>query len=157
MRQALHWIEIRRSRIHGRGLFARRDIPAGSRLVQYVGRKVPKKQSAELRLKQNAYIFQLDERDDLDGKVSWNPARLINHSCEPNCDAEFDDRDRIWIISRRAIRRGEELSYNYGYDLTDFMNYPCRCGAATCLGYMVAEELFPTVRQLLAEKAVKLD
>jgi hypothetical protein len=49
-----------------------------------------------------------------------------------------------------VISRGEELTYNYGYDLKDFMNYPCRCGAATCLGYMVAEELFPTVRQILS-------
>jgi SET domain-containing protein len=155
MRQALQLIEIRRSRIHGRGLFARRDIAAGSRLIQYVGRTIPKEQSADLCLRQNAYIFTLSERDDLDGKVGWNPARLINHSCEPNCDAELDDRDRIWIISRRAISRGEELTYNYGYDLTDFMNYPCRCGARTCLGYMVAEELFPIARKLLSERSAE--
>jgi SET domain-containing protein len=151
MRQTLQWIEARNSRIHGRGLFARRDISAGAQLVQYVGRRVSKDQSAELRLHRNNYIFRLDEENDIDGKVSWNPARLINHSCEPNCDAELDDRDRIWIVSRRLIRRGEELTFNYGYDLTDFMNYPCRCGAATCVGYMVAEELFPTVRQMLTE------
>lgn len=150
MRQALQWIEIRRSRIHGKGLFARRDIAAGTRLIQYIGRKVPKDRSAELCQKRNAYIFQLNEVTDLDGKVSWNPARLINHSCEPNCDAEVDDRDRIWIVSRCAIRRGEELSYNYGYNLADFKDYPCRCGASTCLGYMVAEELFPVVRELLS-------
>jgi SET domain-containing protein len=149
-RHALQSIEIRRSRIHGRGLFARRDIPAGSRLIQYVGRRIPKHESAELCLKQNAYIFTLNEQDDVDGRVSWNPARLINHSCEPNCDAELDDRDRIWIVSRRAIQRGEELTYNYGYDLKDFRNYPCRCGASSCLGYMVAEDLFPAVRRLLS-------
>lgn len=152
MRQALQSIEIRRSHIHGKGLFARRDIPAGTRLIQYVGRKVTKSRSAELCLKRNAYIFQLNEAADLDGRVSWNPARLINHSCEPNCDAEVDDRERIWIVSRGAIRRGDELTYNYGYNLTDFMNYPCRCGAVTCLGYMVAEELFPVVRKLLSDR-----
>jgi hypothetical protein len=64
----------------------------------------------------------------------------------------MDDEDRIWICSRRAIQRGEELTYNYGYDLENFRNYPCRCGAATCLGYMVAEELFPTLRLLLAQE-----
>jgi SET domain-containing protein len=152
-RQALQLIEIRRSRIHGRGLFARQDIAAGSRLIQYLGRRISKQRSAELCLKQNAYIFTLNEQDDLDGRVSWNPARLINHSCEPNCDAELDDQDRIWIISRRAIPRGEELTYNYGYDLKDFSNYPCRCGAATCPGFMVAEDLLPTVRRLLSEEA----
>ena len=151
MRQALQWIEVRRSRIHGRGLFARRDIAAGSRLIEYVGRRVSKDQSAELCLKRNAYIFILNEENDLDGKVSWNPARLINHSCDPNCDAETDDRDRIWFVSRRSIQRGSELTYNYGYDLKDFRNYPCRCGSATCVGYMVAEELLPDVRQMLSE------
>lgn len=152
MREALKLIEIRRSRIHGRGLFARRDIATGVRLIQYVGRRIPKRYSDELCLKQNTYVFTLNEHEDVDGKVSWNPARRINHSCEPNCDAELDDQDRIWIISRRAISRGEELTYNYGYDLQDFMNYPCSCGAATCLGYMVAEEWFPTVRQMLSGK-----
>ena len=155
MRQALQWIEIRRSRIHGKGLFARRDIAAGSRLIQYQGWKVSKDQSAELCLKRNAYIFTLNEVSDLDGKVSWNPARLINHSCEPNCDAEVDDRDRIWIVSRRSIQRSEELTYNYGYDLQDFRNYPCRCGSATCPGYMVAEELIPAVRHMLAAHVVE--
>jgi SET domain-containing protein len=150
MRVALQSIEIRRSRIHGRGLFALRDIAAVSRLIQYVGRRIPKEYSDQLCQKRNAYIFRLNEQEDVDGKVSWNPARLINHSCEPNCDAELDNRDRIWVISRRAISCGEELTWNYGYDIKDFMNYPCSCGAATCLGYMVAEEWFPAVRQMLS-------
>lgn len=141
--------EIRRSSIHGRGLFARHNIAAGTRVIQYVGRSISIDQAAELCLKQNRYIFKLNEQTEIDGKVSWNPARLINHSCDCNCDAEIDECDRIWIISRRRIQRGEEITYNYGYDLEDFMNYPCRCGAATCLGYMVAEELFPTVRRIL--------
>jgi SET domain-containing protein len=150
MRVALQSIEIRRSRIHGRGLFARRDIAAVSRLIQYVGRRIPKEYSDQLCQKRNAYIFRLNEQEDVDGKVSWNPARLINHSCEPNCDAELDNRDRIWVISRRAISCGEELTWNYGYDIKDFMNYPCSCGAAACLGYMVAEEWFPAVREMLS-------
>ena len=150
MRVALQSIEIRRSRIHGRGLFALRDIAAVSRLIQYVGRRIPKEYSDQLCQKRNAYIFRLNEQEDVDGKVSWNPARLINHSCEPNCDAELDNRDRIWVISRRAISCGEELTWNYGYDIKDFMNYPCSCGAAACLGYMVAEEWFPAVRQMLS-------
>ena len=141
--------EIRRSSIHGRGLFARHSIAAGTRVIQYVGRSISTDQAAELCLKQNRYIFKLNEQTEIDGKVSWNPARLINHSCDCNCDAEIDECDRIWIISRRRIQRGEEITYNYGYDLEDFMNYPCHCGAPTCLGYMVAEELFPTVRRIL--------
>jgi SET domain-containing protein len=140
MRDALQAIEVRRSRIHGRGVFARRDITAGTRLIQYVGRRIPKRQSDELSLKQNPYIFTLNERDDIDGKVSWNLARLINHSCEPNCDAELDNDDRIWIVSRRVISRGEELTYNYGYELNDEPPEPCQCGAHHCCGYILGPQ-----------------
>src|SRR5690242_16667163 len=74
--------EIRRSSIHGRGLFARQNIAAGTRVIEYVGRKISIDQGAELCLKQNRYIFKLNEQTEIDGKVSWNPARLINHSCD---------------------------------------------------------------------------
>jgi SET domain-containing protein len=150
MKEALEWIDMRRSRIHGRGAFARRDIPAGTRLIEYVGLPVSKKKAVELTQKQNRYLFALDSTSDLDGKVSWNPARLINHSCEPNCEADLDESNRIWIFSTRQIARGEELTFNYGYSLEDFRNFPCRCGAPSCAGYMVAEELIPVVRSMLA-------
>jgi SET domain-containing protein len=150
MHEALGWLEMRKSRIHGRGVFARRDIPAGTRLVEYVGLPISKKQSAEQCLKQNTYVFARTGSPDINGKVSWNPARLINHSCEPNCEANPDDNDRIWIFSIKSIARGEELTFNYGYSLEDFMNFPCRCGKPSCVGYMVSEELLPVVRDLLA-------
>jgi len=148
-KEALAWLEMRKSRIHGRGVFARRDIPAGTRLIEYVGLPISKKKSDELCLKQNSYLFTLNESSDLDGKVSWNPARLINHSCEPNCEANVDQNDRIWIFSMKSIARGEELTFNYGYSLDNFKNYPCRCGARSCPGYMVSEELLPIVRSML--------
>ena len=150
MKEALGWLEMRKSRIHGRGVFARRDIPAGTRLIEYVGLPVSKKKSGELCLKQNSYVFTLNESSDLNGKVSWNPARLINHSCEPNCEANLDENDRIWIFSIKPIPLGQELTFNYGYSLEDFRNFPCRCGAPSCVGYMVSEELLPIVRKLLA-------
>jgi uncharacterized protein len=151
MKDAMTWMETRKSRIHGRGVFARRDIPAGTRLVEYVGLPISKEKSAELRLKQNKYLFAVNESSDLDGKVSWNPARLINHSCEPNCEADLDESDRVWIFSVKPIARGAELTFNYGYDLADFKNFPCRCSAPSCVGYMVSEDLIPVVRRLLAE------
>lgn len=83
---------------------------------------------------------------DLDGDVPWNPARFINHSCAPNCEAE-QDGDHIWIIARRDIAAGEELSFNYGYDLVDYRDHPCHCGTADCVGFIVAEEFFDHVRQ----------
>ena len=150
MKEAMGWLDMRKSRIHGRGVFARRDIPAGTRLVEYVGLPVSKRKSAELTLKQNRYLFTVNESSALNGKVSWNPARLINHSCEPNCEANLDESDRVWIFSVKPIARGEELTFNYGYSLEDFRSYPCRCGAPSCVGYMVSEELIPVVRSMLA-------
>jgi SET domain-containing protein len=149
IKEALWWLELRKSRIHGRGVFARRDIPAGTRLIEYVGLPISKKKSAELCLKQNRYLFTVNGALDLDGKISWNPARLMNHSCEPNCEANLDEHDRVWIFSIRHIAREEEVTFNYGYGLENFMNYPCRCGAPSCVGYMVSEEFLPIVRSLL--------
>jgi SET domain-containing protein len=150
-KESLKWLEVRKSGIHGRGVFARCDIPAGSRLIEYVGLPISKKRSAELSMKQNRYLFTVNGALDLDGKVSWNPARLINHSCEPNCEASLEERDSIWIFSIKPIARNEELTFNYGYSLEDFMNFPCRCGTPSCTGYMVSEEFLPIVRDLLTE------
>ena len=152
MKDAFSWLQVRKSRIHGRGIFARRDIPAGTRLIEYVGLPVSKKKSVELCQKQNSYVFARNDAWDLNGKVSWNPARLINHSCEPNCEANPDENERIWIFSIKPIAHGEELTFNYGYSLDDFLNFPCRCGTASCTGYMVSEELIPEVRSLLAQR-----
>ncbi len=145
------WFEVRKSSIHRRGAFACRDIPAGIRLVEYVGPKLTKKKADEECLRQNRYVFTLNETTDIDGSVSWNHARWINHSCEPNCECTLDDGDHLWIYSIKPIPRGEELTFNYGYGLENYMDYPCRCGAPACLGYMVAEEHFPALRRLLTE------
>ncbi len=140
------YVEFRESPIHGMGAFARRRIPAGHRLIEYVGERITKAESARRCEENNPYIFTLDETWDLDGSVAWNPARHINHSCAPNCDAE-DDEGRIWIVTRREIEAGEEISFNYGYDLESYQDYPCLCGDPGCVGFMVAEELFPQVRR----------
>jgi SET domain-containing protein len=140
------WVSIRSSSIHGTGGFARRDIPAGTRFMEYVGEKIDKPESLRRCEADNEFIFTLDHQTDLDGNVSWNPARFLNHSCAPNCEAELID-GRIWIAAMRLIRAGEELTFNYGFDLEDYKNYPCRCGAANCVGFIVAEEFFEHVRR----------
>jgi uncharacterized protein len=139
--------EIKSSPIHGTGLFARRDIETGTRLIEYVGRRISKRESQELCSGSNPYIFYLNEDWDLDGSVDWNPARFINHGCDPNCESEQDDEDRIWITSRRPIPAGEELTYNYGYDLDEYRDFPCACGSPKCVGFIVAEEYISIVRQ----------
>jgi hypothetical protein len=138
-------IEFRPSAIQGLGGFAKVPIPAGTRVMEYVGERITKAQSLERCAQGNHAIFNLNENWDLDGAVDWNPARFLNHSCAPNCDAE-DIEGRIWIVAQRAIEAGEEVTFNYGYDLEDYKENPCRCGATACVGYVVAEEFFDLLR-----------
>lgn len=133
------------SSIHGVGGFAKQNLVRGGVIIEYVGERIGKAESLRRCEQNNEFIFTLDELHDLDGNVSWNPARFINHSCTPNCEAEVRD-GRIWIIANRDISAGEELTFNYGFDLEDYRNYPCRCGSVGCVGYIVAEEFFEHVR-----------
>ena len=132
---------FRPSAIHGIGGFAKADITSGTRVIEYVGEKITKAESLRRCESANEYIFSLDDESDLDGNVPWNPARFLNHSCDPNCEA-VPEGGRIWIVARHDIRAGEEITFNYGYDLEDYREHPCCCGAADCAGYIVAEEFF---------------
>lgn len=138
-------VAFRPSRIHGSGGFATTEVPAGARLIEYVGERISKEESHRRCEANNPFIFQLDDLTDLDGNVDWNPARWLNHSCAPNCEAVLDE-GRIWIVALRDIAAGEELSFNYGYDLADYRDFPCRCGTPACVGFIVAEEYFSVVR-----------
>ena len=138
-------IVFRASHIHGSGGFAATAIAEGTPLIEYLGERISKAESHRRCEANNPFIFHLDEETDLDGNVEWNPARWLNHSCEPNCEAESED-GRIWIVATCDLRAGEELTFNYGYDIADYRDFPCRCGKAQCVGFMVAEEYFPQVR-----------
>ena len=144
MSQALLFKE---SAIHGLGGFAARPLKAGERIIEYVGQKITKSESLRRCEEENWCIFALDDQFDLDGAVGWNPARFINHSCAPNSDAELID-GRIWIVARRDIAAGEEITFNYGYDLESYREHPCGCGAPNCVGHIVAEELFEHLKTL---------
>lgn len=135
------WVILKPSHIHGIGGFARADIPAGTRFIEYIGEKITKKESLSRCERNNEYIFALDDEYDVDGNVAWNPARFLNHSCQPNCEALLE-QGRIWMVSLRQIRAGEELTFDYGYDLEDYRQYPCSCGAPGCVGYIVAHGFF---------------
>jgi len=139
-------LRIGPSAIHGQGLFAQTALRQGVRVIEYLGEKISKAESARRCERQNWCIFSLDDESDLDGDFEWNPARRINHSCAPNCEAECED-GRIWITARRDIRPGEEITFNYGYDWEAYQDHPCRCGAAECLGFIVAEEFFGQLRR----------
>ncbi len=146
------WLVIRSSPIHGKGAFARRHIPAGTRLIEYVGERIDKDESNRRCELGNPYIFCINDEWDLDGAAVPNPARYFNHSCRPNCEARQED-DRIWIWALEDIAPGEELTYNYGYDLEEWRDHPCACGAPDCLGYIVAEEHHDRIRRQLREQA----
>ena len=139
-------IEFKPSPIHGTGGFARVDLPAGMRVIEYVGERIDKRESLARCMRGESCIFHLDEQWNLDGNVDWNPARFLNHSCVPNCEAELID-GRIWIVTSRPVASGEELTFNYGYDLPDYHEHPCRCGAPGCVGYIVAADFFDCVRR----------
>jgi len=133
--------EVRPSIIHGEGLFARVAIAAGTRVVQYIGEKISKAESLRRCEHGNNFVFALDDKQDLDGNVPWNLARFLNHSCAASCEA-MADGGRIWIVARRDIEPGEELTFNYGYDLVDYHEHACHCGALECAGFIVAEQFF---------------
>ena len=133
------------SAIHGLGGFAKTDIAKDARIIEYLGERIDKQESARRCEANNVYIFSLNEQQDLDGDVGWNPARFLNHSCSPDCEAQLD-QDRIWIIAGRDIRAGEELTFNYGFDLENYRDFPCCCGSPECVGFIVAEEFFDYVR-----------
>src|SRR5437762_11082024 len=114
-------IQVRRSGVHGKGVFALRDIPAGETLIEYVGEIISWKE-ADRRHPTNpddpnhTFYFSIgDGKQVIDAAVGGNAARWINHSCKPNCEAdEDDDTQRVFIKALRKIKAGEELSYDYG-------------------------------------------
>ena len=138
-------LEFKPSAIHGLGAFAAASIRAGTLVIEYAGERVSKAESTRRCETGNTSIFELDEDWDVDGNAGWNPARFLNHSCAPNCDAELIE-GHIWIVARRDIAPGEELTFNYGYDWEDYRQHVCHCGAAACVGYIVAEEFFESFR-----------
>ncbi|MCO5106855.1 MAG: SET domain-containing protein-lysine N-methyltransferase [Burkholderiaceae bacterium] len=147
-------IVTRRSAIHGNGMFAAADIPAGTRLIQYKGKLLTHAESDALygdgADTGHTFLFSLNDDYVIDANQQGNSARWINHGCAPNCEAVVDEdaggdprRDRVFIESIRDIRKGEELTYNYGIVLgvphTRAMKriWACRCGAPQCTGTML--------------------
>ena len=139
-------LRIGPSPIQGQGLFACAAFVKGAHVLEYVGEKITKEESAWRCQQQNWYIFSLDDEFDLDGNFDWNRARLVNHSCAPNCEASLEE-GKIWILALRDIQPGEEITFNYGYDLEDYREHPCHCGAPECAGFIVAEEFLGQLRR----------
>ena len=127
----------------GYGLYAIKDIKEGTRILDYVGNIITKKQtedSEKFNNKKPIYLFNLNSRYDLDGDVSWNTARLINHSCSNNCDYEGKGL-KLWVVTIKDIKKGEEFTCDYGFGFdADYKQFPCKCSAKNCCGYIIREE-----------------
>ena len=137
--------KIKKSKIDnkGRGLYAAINIKAGTKIIDYKGKIITNKEVDESDKYDNdkpIYLFTLNKRYTLDGDFTWNTAGLINHSCNPNC--QYDGKGlKIWITSIRDIKKGEEFTsdYGFGYD-ENYKQFPCKCGAKNCCGYIIREE-----------------
>lgn len=144
--------KVKNSKIHGSGVFAEKDILKNTKVIQYIGEKVTRAEGnkrSEKRLNKylnsqsdgSVYIFELNSRYDIDGSPKYNKARYINHSCNPNCEVDIVNNE-IWISSIKKIRKGEELSYDYGFefDKDDFKDHICKCGSKNCIGYIISSD-----------------
>ncbi len=165
------YVEIKSSGIHSKGVFAKVDIPKGTRVIEYIGNKVTKEEGDRIldetfkkHLEEpekyaGTYVFELDDEWDVDGDVPDNDAKYINHSCDPNCKMDIFD-GQIWIDAIKDVKKGEELTYNYGFEINekdpyDFEQQQCRCGSNNCIGYMLDEEAWPRMKDLIEKKKHK--
>ena len=134
--------KIKKSKIDKNGLYANCDIKKGTKIIEYKGKIISVKKSAEDPKFDNdkaIYLFNINKRFDLDGDFRFNTARLINHSCSPNCEV-LGEGLKVWVYAIKDIKKGDELSYDYGFSFDeDFKNYPCRCGSTKCCGYIIRE------------------
>jgi uncharacterized protein len=135
------------SHIAGQGLFAGQDIKKDTKIIRYIGEKITHEESDRRLDAGNVYIFGLNERYAIDGDTPKNTARFINHSCEPNCQTE-QFGNTIWIVAIRDIVAGEELTYNYEYEIDNEPPEPCYCGAPRCCGYILGPQYWDRLRQL---------
>ncbi len=137
--------KIKKSKIDykGRGLYATKNIKAGTKIIDYVGKIITNKfaeESNKFDNKKPIYLFTLNNKYSLDGDFSWNKAGLINHSCDNNCDYEGKGL-KIWVTAIKDIQKGEEFTCDYGFGFDkDYKQFPCKCGAKNCCGWIVRAE-----------------
>ena len=137
--------KIKKSKIDnkGKGLYASKNIKEGSKIINYIGKIITNKQVDESDKYDNGkpiYLFTLNKKYTMDGDFSWNIAGLINHSCDPN--SQYDGIGlKIWITAIKDIKKGEEITCDYGFGFDkNYKQFPCKCRAKNCCGYIVREE-----------------
>ena len=155
---------VRTSKIHGRGVFAKRPIRKGTQVIEYTGPIITTKEADKVGEQldnghSHTMLFSIDENRVINGNKGGD-ARYINHSCDPNCEA-VQDGDRIFIEALRAIKAGEEITYDYHLQvdgkITDKVKkeYACFCGSPKCRGTQIAPEILEAQAKKDAKKAAK--
>ncbi len=143
---------VRESPIHGRGVVARVALQTGERICQYAGERIGwpealRRHPHDPEQPFHTFYFSVDDDTVIDGNVGGDFSRFMNHSCEPNCEAEMVDakgQTKIYIVALRDIAEGEELVYNYGLTLDERYTpklkkqFACFCGSAKCRGTMLS-------------------
>tara|TARA_X000000368_G_scaffold418448_1_gene418123 strand:- start:632 stop:1117 length:486 start_codon:yes stop_codon:yes gene_type:complete len=157
--------KVKKSKVHGTGIFATQVIPKNTKVIEYIGEKVNRSEGdkrSEKRIKKflnskktgSVYIFELNSKYDIDGSPLYNKARYINHSCDPNCEVDII-RGHIWISSIKKIKEGDELNYDYGYefDQEDYKDHKCKCGSKNCIGYIISSDEWSKYKRFLKKKS----
>jgi uncharacterized protein len=158
-------IQVRRSGVHGRGVFALQDIAEGETIIEYVGEVITWDEAQDRHPHDpsdpnHTFYFHVNEDRVIDALYGGNSSRWINHSCDPNCEAD-EDNDRIFIKALRNIRAGEELNYDYGLIIDEpytkklKAEYPCWCGAKSCRGTLLAPKRRPATPKIPSQKKAK--
>lgn len=140
-------VSVRRSPVHGKGVFALRALEPGERLLEYKGERTSWRAAAR-RYERNGilghtFLFGLSDGHVIDGSRGGNSSRWINHACIANCEA-VEDGGRVFIETIAAVNPGDELFIDYQLEVDDPVNedvivqYSCRCGASTCRRSMLA-------------------
>src|SRR6202789_3190920 len=131
-RYACFKLEIRSSKIHRWGVYAAEDIPARRKVIEYTGERINRRETKRRCDEQDRiiYLFTLDSYWTLDGSVGGSGAEYFNHCCDPNI-VVIIRQGHILYMSRRAIRKGEELTVDYHF-AKNVDKVPCKCGAAIC-------------------------
>jgi SET domain-containing protein len=147
-------LQVRRSGVHGKGVFATVDLAQGETLIEYAGEVISwdealRRHPHDPAHPNHTFFFHIDDGHVIDGGVGGNSSRWINHSCAPNCEAEETPDKRVFIRALRDIAAGEELFFDYGlvvderYTKRLKAEYACHCGSPNCRGTLLAPKRRP--------------
>ena len=143
------WAKVKKSAVHGRGVFAIKDIPEDTLIIEQTGRRISSDEADDMWPVNpddpfHTFFFSLSSGETIDGGTKGNASKWINHSCDPNCEArEGTHGKRVYIYSLRDIKKGEELFFDYGLVIDDELteelkrDYQCLCGSKKCRGTML--------------------